>query len=197
MSTIATGVRHLVLGVTFALALTLLSPAVMAVEVPWINVGSGFIPEGFSVTGEPKPYKAGGFSVPVGKYFSEGNSVEVTEFDEPTLSGEFKGDFNFQNRFLGGLRTTFGDVDNGAAQPGTFTAIDQGDGTIRIFFFAEFNPIDGESTGLFKNVTGGRLLMPAISDPFSPSDIDDEGETPPIGFTWVGFGYLEFGGSDD
>jgi hypothetical protein len=186
-------IGHFIRGCVATVLLSLVPQTASAIDVPWINFGSGFIPNGFSVVpGVLKDYSAEGFSIPVGKYSSEGNKAQTIVFDEPTLSGQFKGDFNFRNRFLGQLVTTFGDTGNGAAQAGTFTALDQGDGTIRIFFFAEFNPKETGSTGIFRNVTGGSLMMPAISEAFDPADIDD-GVTPALEFSWVGFGHLEFG----
>ncbi len=62
-----------------------------------------------------------------------------------------------------------------------FAAFPAGKGLVRILFIAEFNPIVGESTGRFANVTGGSLTMYALTNPI-PLVFDEGGFSVPFDF---------------
>jgi hypothetical protein len=70
---------------------------------------------------------------------------------------------------------------------GTFQLFDAGGGKVYVVFTAEFTPVPQDSTGRFANVTGGSFTMVATTEPFVL------GSTAPVGYTWQGAGFLEFG----
>lgn len=165
-----------------------------AQKVPFTVFGKGG-GDGFSVAGIPSPFGAKGVSYPVGRYRSE-NGFAISQSFDGVGAGEFLGTFTFVNRRGHKLVTTFGDTSNGASQIGTYTAIPVGPDLVRILFIAEFNPVAGESTGRFRNVTEGSLLMFALTEPIPPV-FDDLGFSVPFEFNWFGSGYLKYGNCDD
>jgi hypothetical protein len=87
------------------------------------------------------------------------------------------------------LACTYGDVNNGAAEPGKVTLSPPNkDGRQTAVFIAEFNPVPALCTGRFANVTGGSFLMVAKSAPFTIVGT----QTTPFNYTWEGKGSLEF-----
>jgi len=169
------------------------SAVASAQTIPFSVAGRGG-GEGFSVIGDDSAFTVSGLSFPVGFYRGEdGNAISQT-FDG--VQGTFKGTFSFVNRWTGAkLATTFGDVSNGAKSVGTYMAIPVSEELVRILFIAEFNPIVGESTKQFANVSGGSLTMYALTDPIPPTFVG--GRSVPFEFNWVGFGSLTFGDVDD
>jgi hypothetical protein len=86
------------------------------------------------------------------------------------------------------LAFTYGDVGNGAKQPGEVNLCPVGDGSFFAIFVAEFNPVPTKCTGRFAKVTGGSLIMVAISEPFFLLGT----ETTPFAYSWQGDGSLTF-----
>lgn len=180
--------------VSVALTAFLMSPSAEAQKVPFSVIGKGG-GDGFSVAGVPSPFGARGLSFPVGRHTSE-NGVAISQSFDGVGAGEFLGTFTFVNKRSGAkLAMTFGDVSNGAKEVGTYTAIPVSPELVRILFIAEFNPIVGESTGRFKNVTDGSLTMYALTEPIPPV-FDELGFSVPFEFNWVGRGFLTYGDSD-
>jgi hypothetical protein len=107
------------------------------------------------------------------------------------LTAEFSSapDFVFTAANGDELATTYGDVSNGAKQPGQVTLYPQTDGSFIAVFVAEFNPIPALCTGRFAKLTGGSFIMVATSDPFFI--IGDW--TTPFNYTWEGSGTLTYG----
>ena len=181
--------------VSVAMTAFLMSPSAEAQKVPFSVIGQGG-GDGFSVAGVPSPFGARGLSFPLGRYTSE-NGVAISQSFDGVGAGEFLGTFTFVNKRSGAkLAMTFGDVSNGAKEVGTYTAIPVSPDLVRILFVAEFNPIVGQSTGRFKNVTGGSLTMYALTEPIPPV-FDELGFSVPFEFNWVGRGFLKYGDCDD
>ncbi|MEM1070131.1 MAG: hypothetical protein AAGI63_14610 [Planctomycetota bacterium] len=163
---------------------------VQAQTIPFTVAGRG-AGGGFSVGGVPSPFGAKGISFPVGLYKSE-NGVAISQSFDGVGMGTFKGTFTFVNKRTGArLATTFGDTSNGANSVWTYMAIPVSAELVRILFIAEFNPIAGESTGLFSKVTSGSLTMYALTEPIPPV-FDEQGFSVPFTFNWVGTGSLTF-----
>lgn len=192
-------------------ATTLLAVAMIAttanaqITVPWTVSGRGGSgPEGFSIAGETLPFNAQGSSFPVGRYGSVEPQGTATadpaslqlQFENEQLvgfSGDFFGDFTFVNRRSGDrLVTTYG-VD-GPRSPGRFLSIPAGAGKVRVLFVAEFSPVAEESTGRFNSVSGGSVVIFALTNPIRLSEFDFEtGRSPAFRFNWFGIGNLTFG----
>ena len=180
-----------VLSLTAAVLLSIgIASSANAEEVPFFVVGQGDGPIGFSVGGVPSPFSNNGISFPLGRYRGPNGIAISQSFDPVAGEGTFKGSFTFKSR-RGSLVTTFGDPDNGAAEIGTYQAIPARDGLIRVLFIAEFNPVLGESTGAFADVSGGSLIMYALTEPI-PLQFDELGFSVPFEFNWIGTGHLEF-----
>lgn len=177
------------------LAVVLAAAAAEARDVPMLVFGRGAAPIGYSVApGVASPFGANGFAFPFGMYRGEDGVAITQSFDPVTRTGTFQGTFTFVNRWTGErLPMTFGDTENGAEQAGTFVAFPVGRRRVRVLFIAEFNPIVGESTGRFRRVTGGSLMMYALSDPIRLRFDPDTGFSAPFRFHWIGSGYLEIG----
>jgi len=86
------------------------------------------------------------------------------------------------------LACTYGDVNNGAAEPGKVKLSPTEDGRLTAVFVAEFNPVPALCTGRFAKVTAGSWIMTAKSSPFSVVGT----QTTPFTYTWEGEGALEF-----
>jgi hypothetical protein len=63
------------------------------------------------------------------------------------------------------------------------------DGSFTAVFIAEFNPDLPNCTGRFAKLTGGSLIMIAVSDPFVILGLT----TSPFNYTWSGSGTLTYG----
>jgi hypothetical protein len=55
----------------------------------------------------------------------------------------------------------------------------------------ELTPVPASSAGRFADVTGGSIVLVAISEPFSLTP-NAQGFTSPFAFTWAGDGSLVF-----
>ena len=192
------------------LALVVVSPSADAQTVPWNVFGTGGSDaDGFSIFGEESFFGVRGFSFPTGRYrgpdgiaIADPASVNPefnTAGDLTGFSGNFFGEFDFINRRSGDrLKTTFGNVENGARSIGTFQTIPVGRNRVRVLFIAEFNPVVGQSTGAFQSVTAGSVVLYALTEPLLLSEFDLEaGRSPRFKFNWIGFGRLTFGSDDD
>jgi hypothetical protein len=155
---------------------------------PFKVVGAGLIPDGIPTTPlDPRPHWAVGVATELGRYFNEG-VVQLLRFTSATTA-----DFDsaepcvFTAADGSELAFTYGDVSNGAQQPGEVTLYPQDDGTFVAVWVAEFNPIPELCTGRFANVVDGSFIMVAVTEPFVL------GSTDPVGYEWEGKGWIEFG----
>jgi hypothetical protein len=115
---------------------------------------------------------------------------QILDYTGP-LSAEFSSAPNFVFVAANGdrLAMTYGDTNNGAEQPGQVTLVPNGDGSLTAYFVAEFNPDLPNCTGRFAKLTGGSLIMYAVSDPFFILGTS----TTPFEDSWSGSGMLTFG----
>jgi hypothetical protein len=149
--------------------------------------GGGTAPLGLPVfPGGTAPYNATGTATILGRYTGHEGLFELLTFDPATGAGTFRGSFVFV--------ATNGDrlaCDYGAdpANPGTFTLIPAGHGNVIAVFVAEFTPTPERCTGRFAQITGGRITMETITEPFSPVP-NAQGYTAPFTYTWTGKGWL-------
>jgi hypothetical protein len=174
-----------------AVALALVPRPAEAQVKPFAVVGGGPAPQGVSIFGADSPHSASGVGTFLGRYTGDQGVFNALSFDPVTGAGTFEGSFVFVAANGDKLACTYGDTDNGAAQPGVFQVVDAGGGMVRAIFLAEFNPVPAQSTGRFRNVVDGSFLMLAASEPF-PLVIGANGFTPPFDYGWVGSGWLEF-----
>jgi hypothetical protein len=173
-----------------AAVLTLACQTASAQVKPFKVTGGGYAPDGISlILGTAAPHSAVGEATELGKYSGEG-FFQLLDFTGP-LTAEFSSAPNFVFTAANGdkLAFTYGDTDNGAAQPGQVTLIPQADGSFVGVFVAEFNPDLANCTGRFKKVIGGSFTMIAQSEPFFILGPD----TTPFAYTWQGEGKLTFG----
>ena len=160
--------------------------------VPFKVKGGGFATKGLALTpGVPSPHWAIGEATGLGRYFGAGN-VQLLGFTSPTTANfSSYGPFIFVGANGDHLAFTYGDVTNGASQPGNVTLTVLGvtaNGTpiVTATFVAEFNPIPALCTGRFQNVTGGSFIMTAVTAPFVL------GSTTPTAYVWAGSGSIKF-----
>lgn len=177
-------------GLAALVVLGLAAGPARAQVVPWKVTGSGGGTKGFSILGDDSPYSASGRATHLGKYTGSG-IVQALSFDPQSLSGTFRGTYTFVTKNGDKLACTHGDTDNGAEEPGTYQVYPAAGGKVYVVYVAEFNPIPSECTGRFQNVVDGSLIMVATSEPFDLT-IDENGFTPPFGFTWEGSGWLQY-----
>jgi hypothetical protein len=152
--------------------------------------GGGSAPNGLSlIPFTPEPHSATGNATELGKYTGEG-WFQILDYTGP-LSGEFSSAPNFVFVAANGdqLAMTYGDTNNGAKQPGEVTLVPNRDGSLTATFVAEFNPDLPNCTGRFAKLTGGSLIMVAVSDPFFILG----NSTTPFNYTWFGTGTLTYG----
>jgi hypothetical protein len=174
------------------LALGFAQNQVQAQVKPLKITGGGLAPEGIFLTpGTPGPHWAVGNATELGNYYGEGFFQILQYTSEPTADFSSAPEFVFTAANGDKLAMTYGDVDNGAAKPGHVTLFPNSDRSFSAVFVAEFNPVPADSTGRFAKVTGGSLIMIAISEPFfippgSPT-------TTPFAYTWSGEGTLTYG----
>jgi len=156
---------------------------------PFKITGGGFVPGGLSlIPGVPAFHDATGQATELGAHSGEG-WFTLLGFTGP-LTAEFSSapDFVFTAANGDKLAFTYGDVGNGAKQPGEVTLYPVGDGSFIAVFIAEFNPVPAASTGRFAKVTGGSFTMVATSEPFFLLAT----ETTPFAYSWQGDGSLTF-----
>jgi hypothetical protein len=165
------------------------SPAQAQVK-PLKITGGGYAPDGIALTPyTPARHTAVGNATELGKYTGEG---WFQILDNP---GQFFAEFSSAPNFVfvaangDHLAMTYGVTNNNAKQPGQVTLMPNDDGSFTAYFVAEFNPDLPNCTGRFAKLTGGSLIMYAVSEPFfieGPS-------TTPFNYTWQGSGTLTFG----
>ena len=156
-------------------------------SVPFLVTGGGTAPDGLPVfPGGTAPHNATGWASLVGHYTGDG-TFELLSFDPTTGTGTFTGSFVFVAANGDKLAMNYGADPN---DPGTFTLVPAGNREVEAVFVAVFTPDPANSTGRFKDVTGGSFTMVATSAPFVPVP-NAQGFTPPFAYTWVGEGTLD------
>jgi hypothetical protein len=125
---------------------------------------------------QPAPHNATGTATLLGHYSAEG-MFQLDSFTSAT-SGTFSSAQPVVFTADDGDRLAFN-------YAGTFQVHDAGGGKVYAVFVATFTPVPQDSTGRFKEVTGGSFVMTATTDPFVL------GSTTPLPYTWVGSGALE------
>jgi hypothetical protein len=171
-------------------SLTLTSSRAEAQVKPLKITGGGPAPHGIAlIPGTPAPHSATGNATELGKYTGEG-FFEILDY-----TGQFTAEFSSAPNFVfvaangDYLAMTYGDVNNGAKEPGQVTLVPNSDGSFTAYFVAEFNPDIPNCTGRFAKLTGGSLIMYAVSDPF----FIEGTSTTPFNYTWSGTGTLTYG----
>jgi hypothetical protein len=165
------------------------SPAQAQVK-PLKITGGGYAPDGIALTPHtPVPHSTVGNATELGKYTGEG-WFQILASTGP-LTATFSSAPNVVFVAANGdhLAMTYGDTNNGADQPGEVTLVPNDDGSFTAYFVAEFNPDLPNCTGRFAKVTGGSLIMYAVSDPF----FIEGASTTPFNYTWTGSGTLTYG----
>jgi len=176
--------------IALAASLVLTSSRAEAQVKPLKITGGGPAPDGISlIPGTPAPHSATGNATELGKYTGEG-FFQILDFTGP-LTAEFSSAPNFVFVAANGdqLAMTYGDTNNGAKQPGEVTLVPNSDGSLTAYFVAEFNPDLPNCTGRFAKLTGGSLIMYAVSEPFFIVGTS----TTPFNYTWEGSGTLTYG----
>jgi hypothetical protein len=176
------------IALTASVALT--SSRAEAQVKPLKITGGGYAPDGISlIPHTPAPHSATGNATELGNYTGEG-WFQILDYTGPATA-EFSSAPNFVFVAANGdhLAMTYGDTSNGAAEPGQVTLVPNSDGSLTAIFVAEFNPDLPNCTGRFAKLTGGSLIMLAVSDPF----FIDGFSTTPFNYTWSGSGTLTFG----
>ena len=184
--------RPTVIGPLIALiaSLALTSSRAEAQVKPLKITGGGYAPNGISlIPYSSEPHSASGNATELGNYTGEG-WFQILDFTGP-LSAEFSSAPNFVFVAANGdhLAMTYGDVENGAEEPGQVTLVPNSDGSFTAYFVAEFNPDLPNCTGRFAKLTGGSLIMYAVSEPFFIVGTS----TTPFNYIWSGSGTLTFG----
>ena len=176
--------------IALAASLALCPSRAEAQVKPLKITGGGYAPEGLSlIPYTPAPHSAVGNATELGNYTGEG-WFQILEYTSP-LSAEFSSAPNFVFVAANGdhLAMTYGDTENGAEQPGEVTLVPNSDGSLTAYFVAEFNPDLPNCTGRFAKLTGGSLIMYAVSEPFFIVGTS----TTPFNYSWFGSGTLTFG----
>jgi hypothetical protein len=152
--------------------------------------GGGSAPDGIALTpGTPAPHSATGNATELGKYTGEG-FFQILDYPTP-LTADFSSAPNFVFVAANGdqLAMTYGVTTNGAKQPGLVTLVPNSDGSFTAYFVAEFNPDLPNCTGRFAKLTGGSLIMYAVSEPLEIIGAF----TTPFNYSWSGTGTLTYG----
>jgi hypothetical protein len=157
-------------------------------DVPIRISGSGTFPNGMPVfPGGTAPYVATGHASQIGKYSGEGQfellSLDLVSLDLAT--GSFEGSFVF---VAANGKHRLATV---AANPGRLTISPDDGGMVVVRLVMELTPVPASSAGRFADVTGGSIVLVAISEPFSLTP-NAQGFTSPFAFTWAGDGSLVF-----
>jgi hypothetical protein len=131
-------------------------------------------------------HTAVGEATELGRYHGLG-TFQLDRFTGPSTA-EFSSSVPFVFVAASGdeLAFTYGDINNGAQQPGQVGLFPVAGGRFVGVFVAEFNPVPALSTGRFAKVIGGSFIMVAVTEPFVL------GATDPVRYTWQGDGWLEF-----
>jgi hypothetical protein len=188
-------IRNRVLGVfaVCTLALALAPSQAQAQVKPFKIVGSGIGPEGLPLPGQdPRPHWAVGTATHLGRYYGQGEvQTDTVNFNaDGTITGEFGSPVPFVFTGANGddLACFYGNTDEGATNPGTYTLIpipSLGPGIYVAVFVAEFVPYDPLCTGKFEGVSGS-WIMYAVTAPFVLGSSD------PVPYSWEGQGSLTF-----
>lgn len=182
---------HAIVAPTIALVaiLTLASPRAEAQVKPFKVTGGGFAPDGLSlIPGVPAFHDATGQATELGEYSGEGMFTLIRFTSQSNAEFSSAPDFAFTAANGDRLVFTYGDVGNGAEQPGEVTLYPLSNGSVVAVFVAEFNPVPAKCTGRFAKVTGGSFIMVAISGPFFLLPT----HTTPFAYSWRGEGTLTF-----
>lgn len=172
--------------VALVAVLVLACPAADAQVKPFKITGGGTIDYIPLVDHVPVFHWAVGNATHMGQYYCEG-MVQLLGFTSPNTA-----DFSsaapcvFSAANGDKLAFTYGDVNNGAHDPGFVTLHDAGGGMVFTVWVAEFNPVPELCTGRFADVVDGSFIMTAMSEPFVLGAHD------PVGYTWSGEGWIEF-----
>jgi sugar lactone lactonase YvrE len=146
--------------------------------IPFKVSGGGIAAEGLPLQlDQPAPHNATGTATELGTYTAQG-MFQLTSFTSPT-SGTFDSAVPVVFVAANGDQIAF-------TYAGTFQLFAAGHREVYAVFTATFTPVPQDSTGRFANVTGGSVTMVATSDAFVL------GATDPVGYTWVGDGWLAF-----
>jgi hypothetical protein len=176
------------IALTGSLALT--SSRAEAQVKPLKITGGGYAPYGIALTPHtPAPHSTAGNATELGNYTGKG-WFQILDFTSD-LTAEFSTAPNVVFVAANGdhLAMTYGDTSNGAAEPGQVTLVPNSDGSFTAYFVAEFNPDLPNCTGRFAKLTGGSLIMYAVSEPF----FIQGPFTTPFNYTWSGSGTLTYG----
>lgn len=162
---------------TLALAL---APSQADVQVkPFKVTGGGVAADGLPLTPYvPAPHWAVGQATDLGRYYGSG-FFQIDNFTGP-LTADFSSAVPFVFTAANGDDLAFN-------YAGTVELFPQSDGEFVAIFVATFTPDLALCTGRFAKVTGGSLVMTAITDPFVL------GSTDATGYTWSGEGTLTYG----
>jgi hypothetical protein len=153
---------------------------------PFKIVGGG-IADYVPLPGDPPAFHfAIGQATGLGRYYGEGE-VRVDAITSPT-TGEFSSAVPFVFTGANGDKLAFhyGRTDFGAEGPGVVTLHDAGGGEVIAVWVAEFTPVAAASTGRFKKVIGGSVIVTAVTEPFVLGSDD------PVAYVWEGKGQLKF-----
>jgi hypothetical protein len=123
------------------LSLTLTNARAHAQVKPLNITGGGYAPDGIFLTPyTAAPHTVAGTANQLGNYTGEG-FFQILDYTGP-LSAEFSSAPNCVFVAANGdhLAMTYGDVNNGAKQPGQMTVVPNADGSFTAYFIAEFNP---------------------------------------------------------
>jgi hypothetical protein len=176
--------------IVLAASLTLTSSRAEAQVKPFKITGGGYAPDGISLIPDtPAPHSATGNATELGHYTGEG-WFQILDYTG-AFTAEFSSAPNFVFVAANGdhLAMTYGDTNNGAAEPGQVTLVPNSDGSFTAYFVAEFNPDLPNCTGRFAKLTAGSFIMYAVSEPFFILGTS----TTPFNYSWHGSGTLTFG----
>ena len=176
--------------IALAASLALTSSRAEAQVKPLKITGGGYAPDGISLIPDtPAPHSAEGNATELGKYTGQGWFQILNYTGDYTAAFSSAPNFVFVAANGDHLAMTYGDIENGAEEPGQVTLVPNSDGSFTAYFVAEFNPDLPNCTGRFAKLTGGSLIMYAVSDPFFIQGTS----TTPFNYTWSGTGTLTFG----
>jgi hypothetical protein len=134
----------------------------------------------------PVHHDATGEGTELGRYQGAGQ-VQLIGFTGPTTANfDSAVPFIFTAANGDQLAFTYGDVTNGAAQPGLVTLYPVDAPHVFAVWVAEFNPVPALCTGRFANVTDGSFIMTAVTEPFVLGAFD------PVGYSWSGQGTITY-----
>jgi hypothetical protein len=182
---------HLFVPTIALVASLVLAPSRAEAQVKPLKItGGGSAPDGIALTPDtPAPHNATGNATELGNYTGQG-WFQILDYTSGTTA-DFSSAPNFVFVAANGdhLAMTYGVTSNGAAQPGQVTLVLNSDNSYTAYFVAEFNPDLPNCTGRFAKLTGGSLIMYAVSEPFFILGAT----TTPFNYTWSGSGTLTYG----